>query len=237
MKWFRTWRKIVSALLVFSVLVLPMITGNAFAATLLTSQFSGNSVRGLEIQELDQNSIPKSLISKCLADQDVEKLIQRNQEDGYVVGQELKARIVEIPNLEQEIEQVMLPIYDNSTQVGGLIYVDGPKATWAYSLIQKEDIFIAEYIENGEYQFIVFSNEGEVISSSDSMPNDVTAMLDITCEEVCGVICAGGVAGALSKCIKTCTKLGPATAWCTGLCTIIGGLGCLVGCDTICSYF
>lgn len=141
-------------------------------------------------------------------------------------------------NMRKKVEgiwQVIFPNLENGKRNGSTFYTVGPKGKIVFNVTdENKDTQNISYYEQGKVETMKLE-KGEIVESTKSLIPPTTNA--ITCREVCGVICAGGFGAQIGGCVKECRLAGPGFWWCSSLCTIIVGLGCLIGCDNLCSIF
>ncbi len=181
-------------------------------------------------------------------DQQFRMLLARLTEAGLEAGEPTASRVEAPinrahPDQNPVVDWVRRPLERDGRQLGEVHHLIGPAEEFIYAVVPR-DGGGAEftYIQAGELAQTVVDEQGTVLESTVETQLDLSAFegvqtLDISCTEVCTAICAGGFAGTIGGCAARCAALGPGVAYCTGLCSIIVGLGCLVGCDTICGAF
>ena len=137
------------------------------------------------------------------------------------------------PNQNPVVDWIRQPLERNGHQVGEVHHLIGPAEAYLYAVVPR-DGGGAEftYIQAGELAQTVIDEQGTVLESTVETQLDLSAFegvqtLDISCTEVCTAICAGGFAGTIGGCAARCAASGPGIVYCTGLCSIIVGLGCL----------
>jgi hypothetical protein len=143
------------------------------------------------------------------------------------------------------VTQVLYGVYKNGVNVGGVVYTTGENDNQIFSVTEKgkSNVHDIEYVEDGKIEHMLVK-DGQVLGSSkklermkDKISTDEVTTEAITCMGVCGAICGTGLGSQLGECIRGCRLYGPAYFWCLALCSVIIGVGCVVGCDRICSLF
>lgn len=178
------------------------------------------------------------------ADEQVQALISRLTETGLET-QEPAAYRVAAPVADQVfvVDWLRWSLTRNGQQVGEFHDLTGPAGSYTYAVVPAADGGAEfTYIQAGAVERSVIDQRGGVVESSVATGLDLSAYegpqpRQISCNSVCNVVCAGGFAGTIPRCAARCVAAGPGYAYCVGLCTVIVGLGCLVGCDRICAVF
>jgi hypothetical protein len=147
------------------------------------------------------------------------------------------------PDQNPVVDWIRRPLERDGRQVGEVHHLIGPAGEYIYAIVLREGGGAEfTYIQAGEVAQTVVDERGTVLESTVDTQLDLSAFDDaqtraISCREVCGQICAGGFAGTIPACIARCIATGPGAISCSALCSIIVGLGCLIGCDRICEAF
>ncbi|MEW9677926.1 hypothetical protein ABRT01_17530 [Lentibacillus sp. L22] len=149
-----------------------------------------------------------------------------------------KVEVGKSKDMQDKVPRILQIVYPNMIKgenSGETFYTEGTADKIIYAVNNTgKDSYEVTYYEQGNVESMKIEND-EVVESTKQLNPPTTYA--ITCEGVCGVICTGGFGTQISGCISECRLTGPGALYCSGLCTIIVGLGCLVGCDRICSLF
>lgn len=187
-------------------------------------------------------------LSSSEDNQQFQALLARLAEDGLEAREPAASR-VEVPINQADPDQnpvvdwIRRPLERDGRQVGEVHHLIGPAGDYIYAVVPR-DGGGAEftYVQAGEVAQTVVDAQGTVLESTVETDLDLSDVegvqpRDLSCMPVCTVICSGGFAGTIPSCLARCAPVGPGIGYCTALCTLIVGIGCLIGCDRICSIF
>lgn len=156
----------------------------------------------------------------------------------------VRAFLIEVskdhPEDNPVVNQVLIPMYRGNTFIGGAIFTHGEAENTVFSTTQVEesDAHDIYYVEDGKVEYMLV-RDGEILKASiePKTPSDQISTQAVSCMGICGSICGAGFGSQIGTCISRCRLAGPGYWWCLGLCAVIVGTGCVVGCDRLCNIF
>lgn len=208
---------------------------------------------GISTEDLNARNFSKNedkyqkLFQRALNHEKTQELFKKLNSMGINPNKEeatVRTFILEVSNDSPEnnpvINQVLIPVYKGEDFIGGAVYTSGKSDATVFSVTQVEnsgahDIY---YVEDGQVEHMLVK-DGDIVQSSvklEPQSNQVSAQAP-SCMGVCGSICGAGFGSQIGTCVSQCRLAGPGYFWCVGLCAVIVGGGCVVGCDSLCSTF